>query len=134
MRIFFFSSSSSAPYNSNSFSSSSIIACYNTGSVSGSSNVGGVYGSSSVSSHYYSSSFSITACYWQDITGDNADYGIGKPASNISTIIFALGAWPITGTHQQWGTGDGSGNGKYWKALGGWNGGNPVYPTLWFEE
>ncbi|MDR1273489.1 MAG: hypothetical protein LBK12_02970 [Odoribacteraceae bacterium] len=104
--------------------SSSITSCYNTGSISGALYVGGVCGFSSSS---------ITACYWQDIPGDNADYGI-YPASNTDATIFAPGAWPTTGTDLQWGTGDGSGDGKYWKSLGDWNGGNPVYPTLWFEE
>jgi hypothetical protein len=116
---------------SSNFSSFSIAACYNTGSVSGVDTAGGVCGFSSSSN---SSSSSIIACYWKDITDDNADYGIGNPTSNTGTTIFALGAWPITGTHTQWGTGDGSGNGKYWKSLGGWNGGNPIYPKLWLEE
>jgi hypothetical protein len=107
--------------------SSSITSCYNTGSVSGSSNVGGVCGSPS------STPLSIIACYWKDIPGDDADYGLGN-ASNTGTTIFAPGAWPTTGTHQQWGTVYGSGDGKYWKSLGSWNGGNPIYPTLYFEE
>jgi hypothetical protein len=107
--------------------SSSITSCYNTGSVSGSSNVGGVCGSPS------STPLSIIACYWKDIPSDDADYGLGN-ASNTGTTIFAPGAWPTTETHQQWGIGNGSSAGKYWKSLGSWNGGNPVYPTLWFEE
>jgi hypothetical protein len=113
-----------------------IIACYNTGSVSGNSSVGGVCG------YNYFSNTTITACYWQDRSGDNANYGIGYYSNgygvygptNIGTTIFALGAWPTIRTHQQWGIGDGSGDGKYWKSLGGWNGGNPIYPKLWFEE
>jgi hypothetical protein len=95
--------------------------------VSGSSNVGGVCG-------YLSTPLSITACYWKYIPDDDADYGIGNSASNTGTTTFAPGAWPTTETHQQWGTGNGSGDGKYWKSLGSWNSGNPVYPTLWFEE
>jgi hypothetical protein len=106
--------------------SSYITACYNTGSVSGSSNAGGICGENISST--------ITACYWKDIADDNANYGVSSPTSNTGATIFALGAWPITGTHQQWGTGDGSGNGKYWKSLGSWNGGNPIYPKLYFEE
>jgi hypothetical protein len=81
-------------------------------------------------------SATITACYWKDIAGDDADYGTGEPASNTETNIFALGTWPVAGIHQQWGTGDGSSDGTYWKSLGGWygNGGNSIYPKLWFEE
>jgi hypothetical protein len=121
-------------YSINSNSSSSITACYNTGSVSGGSKIGGVCGENSSNS-----SSIITACYWKDVTGDNADYGTGidqSAPSNTGTSIFALGVWPVTGTHLQWGTGDGSGDGKYWKTLGGWygSGGNPAYPKLWFEE
>jgi hypothetical protein len=123
-------------YFSSYFSYSYITACYNTGSVSGSSNIGGVCGYNDGNSGTNSV---ITACYWKDITGDNADYGTGmdqSAPSNTGTSIFALGVWPVTGTHQQWGTGDGSGDGKYWKTLGGWygSGGNPAYPKLWFED
>jgi hypothetical protein len=118
----------------------SIIACYNAGSVSGNHYVGGIHGSffssSSAPPSYPSSSTlpSITACYWKDIAGDNADYGIAESASNTGASIFASGVWPVTGTPQQWGTGNGNGDGKYWKSLGGWNGGNPVYPKLYFED
>jgi hypothetical protein len=48
--------------------------------------------------------------------------------------MFSNDAWPILAAHQQWGTGDGSGDGKYWKTLGNWNNGNPVYPKLWYEN
>ncbi|MDR0724740.1 MAG: hypothetical protein LBF59_01850, partial [Prevotellaceae bacterium] len=110
----------------------SITACYNTGSVSG----GGSYNSSASGVIYaYSSSTTtiITACYWKDVADDNADYGVGS-SSNTGTSIFSITAWPTIATHTQWGTGDGSGDGKYWKSLGGWNGGNPVYPKLFFED
>jgi hypothetical protein len=113
------------------YNSVSITACYNTGSVSGSSGIGGVCGSYSYSSPYY---FSITACYWKNVSGDNADYGIGSSASNTNAVIFSIVAWPTIATDTQWGTGDGSGSGKYWKSLGGWNGGNPVYPKLYYED
>jgi hypothetical protein len=117
-------------------SSSSITACYNTGSVSGSDYIGGVCG-------YFnsypsgSSSSSIIACYWKDIAGDRADYGIGydltTEPTDMNTTKFTSRAWPTSNAHEQWGTGDGSGDGKYWKSLGSWNGGNPIYPKLWFE-
>ncbi|MDR1863971.1 MAG: hypothetical protein LBR08_00175 [Bacteroidales bacterium] len=50
------------------------------------------------------------------------------------TEIFSASAWPTIGANAEWGIGDGSGSGKWWKSLGNWNGGNPVYPKLWFEE
>jgi hypothetical protein len=111
--------------------SSDITACYNIGSVSGNSNIGGVCGENSSV---------ITTCYWQDISSDNADYGIGYykntgSSSSTGTTIFAPEAWPQTSyTYTTyWGIGEGS-NGKYWKSLGGWYGENPMYPKLWFEE
>jgi hypothetical protein len=109
--------------------SASITACYNTGSVSGSGNyVGGVRGSSA-------GPFStITACYWKDISDDNATYGTGSSESNTGTSIFSIVEWPAIATDTEWGTGDGSGSGKYWKSLGDWNEGNPVYPKLFFED
>ncbi|WP_010260777.1 hypothetical protein, partial [Treponema primitia] len=77
----------------------------------------------------------ITACYWverTDVTGSTTNGGGGT--------LFSDSAWPSTtgssGQSTEWGTGDGSGSGTYWKSLGGWNGGGTytVYPTLWFEE
>jgi hypothetical protein len=115
---------------STSTSSLSVTACYNTGSVSGSGQVGGIFGGRSTT---YGTA-TLTACYWTDVSGDGAEYGTGNTQSNAGTTIFGIATWPITGTHQQWGTGDGSGDGKYWKALGGWGEGNPVYPKMWFEE
>jgi hypothetical protein len=136
--------------------SSPITACYNTGAISGRNDVGGICGSngsySTITACYSIGSVSgsndnvggvcgtiysyatITACYWKDITNDKADYGIGISQSNTGATKFAANAWPISGTHQQWGIGDGSGDGKYWKSLGSWNGGNSIYPKLWFEE
>jgi hypothetical protein len=126
-------------------SSSSITACYNTGSISGGSNVGGVCGSittSSITASYNTGSVSktgnyvggvcgsgsATACYWKDVSDDDAIYGTGSPAGNTGASIFSTTVWPT-----QWGTGDGSGSGKYWKSLGNWNNGNPIYPKLYFE-
>ncbi|WP_010253356.1 hypothetical protein [Treponema primitia] len=106
-----------------------IIACYNTGPVSGSSYIGGVVG--------YNHNGTTTACYWANFTGNGV--GINYSSGTVDTTKFASGAWPSTGTEAgqsgQWGTGNGSGSGTYWKDLGGWNGGstNTVYPTLWWE-
>jgi hypothetical protein len=108
-------------YNYNS--SSNIRACYNVSSVFGSSNVGGVCGRGG-----------STACYWKDIADDDANYGLGSSQSNTGASIFTLLDWPTPVINSQWCTGDGSEDGKYWKSLGGWGGGNPIYPKLWFEE
>ncbi|MDR1198896.1 MAG: hypothetical protein LBK94_07810 [Prevotellaceae bacterium] len=102
-----------------------ITACYSTGSLMGNSNVGGVAGENNST---------VTACYWKDITGDNADYGIGNQGSNDNATPFGENAWPDVVENAEWGIGDGSGSGKYWKSLGGWNNGNPVHPKLFFEQ
>jgi hypothetical protein len=89
-----------------------ITACYNSGSVSGNTEIGGVCGTNSDI---------ITACY----TVSNATNGATE---------FGSTSWPATTTHTEWGIGDGSGSGKYWKSLGYWDAVAPVYPKLWFEE
>ncbi|MDR0724405.1 MAG: hypothetical protein LBF59_00160 [Prevotellaceae bacterium] len=100
----------------------SVTACYNTGSVSGNSNVGGVCG--------YLGYGSITACYWKDVPDDDAAYGTGSSASNANATIFDGSNWPAKSSHTQWDTGSCNEDEKYWKSLGSWNDGNPVYPTL----
>jgi hypothetical protein len=101
-----------------------ITACYNIGSVSlGGHSAGGVCGSNDGT---------ITACYWKDVPDDDANYGLN--GSSGETTIFTLPSWPSASINAQWGVGDGSGDGKYWKSLGGWNGGNPIYPKLFYEE
>jgi hypothetical protein len=106
-----------------------ITACYNTGAVSGSSvYVGGVVGRLDYGS--------VVSSYWANAQGGNASYGIGYGSSdpNGPAAPFSDTNWPTSGTHVEWGIGDdGSGSGKYWKSLGGWNDGNPVYPRLWYE-
>jgi hypothetical protein len=90
---------------------------------------------------------SIIACYWKDASAtagvgflgiEDGSYQGGYDEPGV--FAFANNAWPATGSSvgqsDEWGTGDGSGSGKYWKAggLGGWNSGNPTYPQLWFEQ
>ena len=108
---------------------SSITACYSTGALSASKaatkNIGGIAGE-------HGSTTTVTACYWK--TGTGATYGLGSASSDTGTDKFASDKWPTTGTHTEWGAGDGSGSGKYWRSLGSWNGGTPVYPKLWFED
>ncbi|GHT55246.1 hypothetical protein FACS1894109_01430 [Spirochaetia bacterium] len=119
----------------NNFTGNTIIACSNTGIVSGTAYVGGISGRNG-------SGGPITACYWLYRPGANAPtYGIGSPASNTGATKFASTAWPTTGTHTEWGIGDGSGSGKYWKSLGGWvaglvggiDGAGSVFPKLYWE-
>jgi hypothetical protein len=112
-----------------------LTACYNTGAVSGVTIAGGVMGIFSYGN--------ITACYWLNLSGDgslspaSASAGIGPGFAEDITTAFSQDGWPSTLDDAEWGTGDGSGSGKYWKTLGGWNGGNygrdSDFPKLWWE-
>jgi hypothetical protein len=123
-----------------------IIACYNTGIVAYTATgeedelgVGNISGYNNYNNGDTIKEPVITACYWKEIEGNPAN-GIGYKkaasggaASDEGAIKFASDAWPTVSTHNEWGTGDGSESGKYWKDLGGWQSGSPVYPRLWFE-
>lgn len=120
-----------------------VIASYNMGSVVNGNRAGGIVGQTSGSSTYkalYNAGSisnpanqiyglggtpqTLTGCYYVSTDG-----GAGQCAS------FSGSAWPEAGSVPEWGTGnsDGSGAGHYWSSLGGWNGGYPAYPSLWWE-
>ncbi len=67
---------------------------------------------------YYNSS--STAQYIYDGTTYNCQY-------------FSADNWPSDDNVNGWGATSSNDN-YYWKSLGGWNGGSPVYPKLWWEE
>jgi hypothetical protein len=95
-----------------------ITACYNTGTVNGiTSNVGGVAG--------YNLNGTITACYWAGMVYG----GIGSGTGSATAFTGSGGGWPAPSTHDAWKLYPEG----YWQSLGGWNGGSPVYPKLWFE-
>ncbi|MDR1030787.1 MAG: hypothetical protein LBL76_07940 [Treponema sp.] len=125
-----------------------VTACYNAGTVSytgtgdeGNLYIGGIGGYYAENPTGTTKFAEITACYWK--AEGNPANGIGAkrdaqntteaaaPASNTGTFKFADNAWPTTGASEgqsaEWGTGDGSGSGKYWKDLGSYNG---SYPQL----
>uniref|UniRef100_UPI000255545A DUF5018 domain-containing protein n=1 Tax=Treponema primitia TaxID=88058 RepID=UPI000255545A len=117
-----------------------ITASYNIGSVSGSSSVGGVAGENDEAT--------ITACYWATYIGDgvgaigSSGTSGGSGTGNGGTTQFSGVDWPdesiVTGTGTDfranaWGVGTGTGIGALWKSLGGWNGGSPQYPKLYWE-
>ncbi len=65
-----------------SYSFVTITSCYNTGAVLGStSEAGGVVG------YVSSSPVTITACYFIDQVGDDADYGVGNSTSSSYTYM-----------------------------------------------
>lgn len=122
--------------------SASVTACYNRGALSGGNNVGGVIGSMGWS-------IPITACY-NTVPANRGLYGGPRNGCTINACYISVGTapsdptqgvafsetdWPEAGSHAAWGVGnsDGSGPGHYWKDLGGWNGGDLQYPSLWWE-
>jgi hypothetical protein len=132
-----FGGSMSAPSPTNT-----ITACYNEGTITGLSYVGGIVGRFGTATACYNlgtvtggSSIiggdgTVTACY----------RGGASPVNNNATE-FSATAWPGPGIHQQWDEDDGTAPGPdpknpvgpYWKSLGGWNGGTPIYPKLYWE-
>ncbi|GAB6012881.1 fimbrillin family protein [Viscerimonas tarda] len=114
-----------------------IVACYNTGTVSGAA----ICGENLVYSH-------ITDCYWANATTDIA----GGAGTSANVYAFGNGTantgWP-TGADISltWPNGMSQSrkdmiingwklqtNAGYWKTLGSWNNGNPVYPKLYWED
>jgi hypothetical protein len=123
----------------NARGSDTVTASYNIGNVSVSNGttkyIGGISGYNNYNSGDTITSPVITGCYW---SGTGPTYGVGgvKDAStttpsNTGAVQFASGVWPSTSVSSEWGTGDGSGSGKYWKSLGS----SPsTSPKLWFES
>ncbi len=105
-----------------------LTACYSVGSAIGviTGNVGGVCGDNDEGT--------VTSCFWTGRT-----YGYIDEETEITEIRkFASGVWPEAGSDVgqsiEWGTGDGTDSGKYWKSIGAWKAGDKsVYPKLWFE-
>ena len=126
-------------------------ACYNEGSITGEGSVGGIVGGTgnlamtisgcyntgtveptpgasppSVGGISDNSSSSANSCFVKEVLTNN--YGNAEKA-------FSVTDWPVSAMSSVWyadAGNDGSEN-KYWKSLGGWNGGTPVYPKLWWE-
>ena len=140
-----------------------ITACYNLGAVTGKNYIAGIaaevagsyltacYNTGNITSTNYSdggiiSAFNsghINACYWKDGQGsplylllpDESGFWMFGEYDNAAK---PKKGWPsignAAGQNPEWGIGNGSGSGKYWKSLGSWNGGAPQYPKLWWEE
>jgi uncharacterized protein YjdB len=132
-----------------------ITACYNTGAITAtdatSANIGGIAGyvnsAAGITASYNTGEVSMTAstaaskggiagncnnpitgCYWSGSIANAIGAGTG---TLTNTQKFSSSAWPSTSIHAEWGVGDGSGSGKYWKNLGSWSG---TYPKLFFEQ
>jgi hypothetical protein len=118
--------------------SNPIKTSYSTGTITGKGNFnGGIIGVIRQTSGNIKNA--VSACYWKDIDGDDAQNGIGSVTSNGYIIsegsntgcsIFSAAAWPSA----SYGWLVGNNETAPWKTLGSWNGGNPIYPKLWFEN
>ncbi|MDR0691929.1 MAG: Ig-like domain-containing protein [Prevotellaceae bacterium] len=119
-----------------------VIACYNTG------NIGTIHTSTTLLGGISGNQGTIIASYntgqitkndgttLTDAIGGNTKqncYRKDGSGTGVATV-FSDTKWPSATENAEWGVGDGSGSGTYWKSLGKWNGGNPVYPKLFFEE
>ncbi len=100
-----------------------VVGCYNTGEVWGDSYVGEVCG------YNDGLTLRITYCYFRD---GNTAIGGGRILSDTDFGPFEFGenTWPDD-KYDEWKLYD---NGGYWGDLGSWNGGDPIYPRLWWEE
>ncbi|GAP71736.1 GLUG domain-containing protein [Candidatus Symbiothrix dinenymphae] len=101
-----------------------IAACYNANTVSGGSSRGGIAGVNAAP---------INDCYWESFPSLSGSTGAPMDAASSS---FTNGFTPNDATGN-WGTGDGSGPGKYWKpnTVNGKDGqsGLTTLPQLFFE-
>ncbi|GHV50163.1 hypothetical protein AGMMS49579_03320 [Spirochaetia bacterium] len=98
------------------YSTGTITASYNSGALTGKSGyVGGVAGVNHGGSLLY--------CYWKGV----GTQPVGEASGSTSN---SFGAHFSPGSSGEWGTGNGSGSGRYWMA-GTTNGGQ--LPRLWFE-
>ena len=104
-----------------------ISGCYNIGTVSGTSTSGAIT----------SIATSVSECYVKAKIGTDSG----------GETVFGDGAWPTSTSDSVWlaapnndGTYTAGANGvptgdyKFWKSLGSWNGGTPQHPKLWWEE
>jgi hypothetical protein len=103
---------------------STITGCYSTGTVTGSNQslIGLICGRNAGK---------INFCYWTK-GSSTATQGVGTDTGTSYTYEFSASAWPVSNM-PGWGIGDDSTVNTYWKSLGGWNGGTPDYPVLWWE-
>jgi hypothetical protein len=103
--------------------SGTLTACYNTGTVTGSNQtqIGLICGNNNGGT--------LTSSYW---TKGNSTATKGVGTGTDTTKEFSDTAWP-SASESGWGIGNDSGANRYWKSLGGWNGGTPEYPKLWWE-
>ena len=111
-----------------------IKGCYNIGAIQSSS--GGTFGA--ITSSAAAGNSVMASCYVRE------KYAI---AHATEETVFGSSDWPTStnntvwyadpsndGTYTAGSDGVPTGDYKFWKSLGSWNGGTPEYPKLWWEE
>ena len=112
-----------------------IKGCYNIGTVQGKQG-GEVLGA--ITSSSASGSSVMASCYVREkyaiahATEETVFGSSGWPTSTNNTVWYADPS--NDGTYTAGSDGVPTGNYKFWKSLGSWNGGTPQYPKLWWEE
>ncbi|GHU92025.1 hypothetical protein FACS1894155_12170 [Bacteroidia bacterium] len=122
-----------------------IIASYNTGAViatgrnSYAGGVAGYYAGGTITANYNTGTVTASGSgsYAGGVlgaSGATASYSTTGGGGRNGTQ-FSGTAWPSAEENAAWtasSSADGTTN-QYWKDLGGWNGGSPTYPKLWWE-
>lgn len=112
-----------------------IKGCYNIGTVQGKQG-GEVLGA--ITSSSASGSSVMASCYVREkyaiahVTEETVFSSSDWPTSTNNTVWYADPS--NDGTYTAGSGGVPTGNYKFWKSLGSWNGGTPEYPKLWWEE
>ena len=111
-----------------------IKGCYNIGAIQSSS--GGTFGA--ITSSTADGSSVMASCYVKEkyaaahVTEETVFGSSDWPTSTNNTVWYADPS--NDGTYTAGSDGVPTGNYKFWKSLGSWNGGTPQYPKLWWEE
>ena len=111
-----------------------IKGCYNIGAIQSSS--GGTFGA--ITSSTADGSSVMASCYVREkyaaahATEETVFGSSDWPTSTNNTVWYADPS--NDGTYTAGSDGVPTGNYKFWKSLGSWNGGTPQYPKLWWEE
>ena len=111
-----------------------IKGCYNIGAIQSSS--GGTFGA--ITSSTAGGSSIMASCYVKEkyaaahATEETVFGASGWPTSTNNTVWYADPS--NDGTYTAGSGGAPTGDYKFWKSLGSWNGGTPQYPKLWWEE
>ncbi|KAA6348812.1 hypothetical protein EZS27_003790 [termite gut metagenome] len=122
-----------------------ISACYNIGTISPKeigelfpeNEIGAIVGyNDDATKNITTNCFYSTCAYGAGTEGTkNLPSSFPSPTTvRTPAKVFSSTAWPSSTNETNWGIGNGSTDGNYWKSLGVWNSGAPIYPQLYWEE